>query len=102
MALTVQNGELVSYLVYTLGAALLALIAAVKWLANSITPIFKEFFAEHKTTMQTARSVMEKMGDTTATIQVDVSDVKQTLNRHGEKLDNIDRRTKHLESTPGE
>lgn len=96
MALTVQNGELVSYLVYTLGAAFLALIAAFKWMAKTVTPLFREFFDEHKTTMQTARVVMEKMGDTAATIQTDVSDVKQTLKTHGEKLDTIDRRTEHL------
>lgn len=98
LALTVQNGELVSYLVYTLGAAFLALIAAFKWMAKTVSPMMREFFDEHKTTMQTARVVMEKMGDTTATIQTDVSEVKQTLKTHSEKLDTIDKRTAHLGS----
>jgi len=104
LALTVANGELVTYLVYLVGAVVIAGIAVVKWcgrMFEKFLPMITEFFDDHKTTMSTARDVMVKMGDTTAVIQDQIGQVHQTLGKHGEKLDVIERRTQQLERTSG-
>jgi len=97
LALTVANGELVTYLVYLIGAVVIAAIGVVKWIGKIVAPMLKDFFEDHKTTMSTARDVMVKMGDTTAVIQDQIGQVHQTLGRHGEKLEVIERRTQHLD-----
>jgi hypothetical protein len=101
--LAMANADLFTYLIYVLGAVIFAGIAAAKWagkqfrdLMNWLRPLVTDFFEDQKLTMHTARESLTEMAKTTATIQVRIDNVHQTLGQHGEKLACIEKRTQHL------
>lgn len=93
------------YLIYLLGAVVLAGIGAIKWSGNRLRelvawlePLVSDFFNDQKLTMHTARESLQEMAKSTANIQMRIDTVHQTLGVHGEKLERIDKRTAHLDS----
>lgn len=104
-----MSGSDASYLIFVLGSVIIAGIAGWKWVARKIDqlvtwggPIVREFASTHNEAVIALKDNLVETTRTTTAIHEKLASVHEVLGKHGEKLDNIDRRTKHLEITPAE
>lgn len=79
-------------------------IAGWKWVAKKIDqfvawggPIAREFASTHNEAVIALKDNLIETTRTTTAIHEKLASVHQTLDKHGEKLANIDRRTAHLD-----
>ena len=95
-----------SYLIFVLGSVIIAGIAGWKWVAKKIDqlvswggPIVSEFASTHNEAVVALRDNLVETTRTTTAIHEKLTSVHQVLDKHGEKLANIDRRTQHLDNS---
>lgn len=93
-----------SYLIYVLGSVVVGGLAGWRWIAKKVDqlvawagPLLAGFVQAHNEAVVALKDNLVETSRSTSAIHEKLASVHDTLDKHGEKLANIDRRTAHLD-----